>query len=193
MEPKSRKSLGKQMLRQISKHFKTRDRSQEQPQGSDSFVANLDRPSSAPRIPLELLEQAVPALSIQPLVEHHDSATDIPPTGQAASMTAPSAIPTISALTSPSTTGAAAVSSPSAQLSAWQITKFFVRAALGGLSNAAEGIPIPGVKGIFNMIIDVIDLVEVSQLTCLSIKHVDETSPGNRRQSTRIQRSSKPV
>lgn len=41
-------------------------------------------------------------------------------------------------------------------------TKVLVKGALGLLSSAADGIPIPGVKGIFATIIKVIGVIEVS-------------------------------
>jgi hypothetical protein len=78
-------------------------------------------------------------------------------------ITVPSAIPGL--ILTPA--AAAAVPSPTTQPSAGQITKFAIRRLLAGLSGAAEGVPIPGVKVIFDTMISVLDIVEVSKLDCL--------------------------
>lgn len=62
------------------------------------------------------------------------------------------------ALVAPVSTSSRGPTEPS---SAAQTTKVLVKGTLGLLSNAADGIPIPGIKGIFETIIKVIGVIEV--------------------------------
>lgn len=64
---------------------------------------------------------------------------------------------TVSAVHAPVSTHGHTEASP-----ALQIVKNIVKGALGVLSSAAEGIPVPGVKGIFDTVSKVIGIVEVS-------------------------------
>lgn len=187
MNTKPRESRRKRVLNKLSRPFKSliRSRSQSveraatgQAQGSGSVVGLPDCPSSTPpELPKEsgqigealVLTLSVPELSaIRPPSVAIDPTTDLssePSTSQA----------TPSAATEPSS----AVSAPLTPAfshglvepsSAAQTVKVVVKGALGILSSAADGIPIPGVKAIFDTIIKVIGIIEVRNVLSLAAK-----------------------
>jgi hypothetical protein len=116
--------------------LKNRDHPQHQSTGSTSIIAgHLDRPVSAPpNIPQELSQHT----------------------------NAPSAVSVDLVPSSTSGTREVHTSPPSKSSPAVQTTKFIGKVILGLLSSAAEGVPVPGVKGIFDTIIKVIGVIEAS-------------------------------
>jgi hypothetical protein len=168
MESEPRKSLRKQMLQTISKPFKFGSKSRDPLSALPQKTLVADHAS--PRISQELSQQVEASMpiisdpdpSVLSSVGRCDPATGSS-SGEAALTTPPSAVSPAPALNPASgTTGTASVPSFASQTSASQITKFAVKGALGFLSSAAEGIPVPGVKGIFDSVIKVIGLIEVS-------------------------------
>lgn len=187
MDTKPREPMRKRVLHKFSKPFKslTRSRGQSversatgQAQGSGSLVDLPDRPSSTPPdIPQEsgqigealVSTLLVPALSaIRPPSKAIDPTTDLSGESHASQAThlAVTGVPsTASALVTPAS--AHGLADPS---SAAQTTKVVVKGALGLLSSAADGIPIPGVKAIFEAIIKVIGIIEVGSIILFSVR-----------------------
>jgi hypothetical protein len=195
MDTKPRKSFRKQMLHTIAKPFKSKSRgqSQERPipgQHQDTLGVNQpDRAASAPPdISQELTEQVhVVAMTSADLSQSAQSLTlgdstidpllNTTPSVQTAT-TVQSSEPSVASVTPApiSNVGKMKVSMPSSSKpsAAMQTAKFVGKSLLGLLSSAAEGIPVPGVKGIFDTILKVVNIVEVSYYewlltnTCLS-------------------------
>jgi hypothetical protein len=166
MESKPRKSGSKSL-----------DLSQERPAGparGSLSADHPDRPSSAPpsisQGPSQSVEALLPVVSIptsvvKTLLEQHVPAIDSAFDGQVASMTTPSATSVTPALTPASGGARSAALPPSSSQSPASLTmEVIVGDALGVLRNIAKGARFPGVKGIFDTIIKVIGLIEVSKL-----------------------------
>lgn len=187
MDNKPRESRRKRVLKKLSRPFKSLIRSRGQSversaigqaqEGSASLVDLPDRRSSPPPgLPKEtgqigealVLTLSVPALSaIRPPLVATDPITDLsvePLTSQTTPL----------AVTEPSSAASAPLSLTSRGLaepsSAARVTKVIVKGALGILSSAADGIPIPGVKAIFDTIIKVIGVIEVRNMRSLLAK-----------------------
>jgi hypothetical protein len=183
MEATPRKSLPKRMLSKITKPFKSKrhGQSQERPiarQPQDTLGVNqFDRAAPAPpNIPQESTERirasvspsSVLAPSTQSLilgVSAIDPLPDAQPTSDQTVSTAQIGDQSVVSVTpAPIST---VITTETAMLSslkpspAIQTAKFVGKGLLGLLSSAAEGIPFPGVKGIFDTIIKVINVIEV--------------------------------
>lgn len=170
MEPRTPESPSKRMLHNFSKAFKFRNRTRKRLAAPDYLNCPTTELPPIPQDPSQQIEalvsiSSVPAQSVQALVGHRGPTTDSSPKGRVASTTVPSVIP--GRILTPRTSEAATVLSPTAQPSADQVTKFTIRRLLAGLSSAADGVPIPGVKVIFDTIISVLDIIEVRKLNCL--------------------------
>lgn len=153
MADEPRKSWSKRFVREFSKRVEPLKRGSKQSQ-----VGPFDRPSSAPpNIPEGSGQQLGASVVLQtaqsPLISEgstfHHSGESLAGMGNTTTSTGATLAPN-------STRG------PIGSSSAAQTTKFVFKGALGLLSSAADGIPIPGVKGIFETIIKVIGVVEVS-------------------------------
>jgi hypothetical protein len=183
MDAKPRKSVVQRTLTKLTKPFKSksREQSQERPiagQPRDSLgIDQRDRGASAPpdipqestgRVRISTPTISVLARSTQSLilgVPAIDHLSDASPGGQTVS-TAQINEQSVASFT-PAPISLAIGTTETAMLSslkpspAIQTSKFIGKGLLGLLSSAAEGIPFPGVKGIFDTVIKIINVIEV--------------------------------
>lgn len=157
------------MLHTLSKPFKYLSKSQGQSQ--ESLVDPPDRPVSVlPNVPREPdRQERAEVLGLSPragstqTIAVPEGISGEPPTGEAAPAGTGSTAVLLTAVPT------ASYGSRTQSSTAAQITKNVVKGALGLLSSAAEGIPIPGIKGIFDTISKVVGAIEVSGIIqCLA-------------------------
>lgn len=188
MESNPRKPWIKRFQHKLSKSFKSESQSRDQV-GSLAVADPPDRLSNAPPRILQGPSQ-VGGLSVsvahdpvegtQSEVGHHESAIDSPSNGQRASTIATEASPTPDLNQRATAAITDTESSFSTTHSASQTARIAARGVLRVLSNVADGIPIPGVKGIFDTMTNIIDIVEVSEPDYPLIEYIDRKSPGHR-------------
>lgn len=176
MDKHAHQSLRKRIFRGISKFASTQGKSNERPitgAARDSETP-VDHPNVPPRglsrisqdsgsqAKSSMLTLSVPSSSTRSLTELpiHDSTTDPLPVAPSGGRTVNTNISLAAPLNHVYviTPGAEATS----QSKPVQTIKIFSKAFLGLLSSATEGVPVPGVKAIFDTIIKVIGAIEVS-------------------------------
>lgn len=170
MEPNPRTPWHKRLRRKLSKTFKfgskRRDQSPEQ-SASSAIVGPPDRSSSAP--------PGIPQPQAPSQVEE-SSASVVHVLAQATE----SVVGDRESTTNASFDGAATEPRLSTNHSASQTARVAARGVLRVLSNAADGIPVPGVKGIFDTITGMIDIVEVGGPDYHSREYIDQKPLGHR-------------
>jgi hypothetical protein len=193
MDNKPRKPF-KHILSKISKQFKSKSREQSQLEerpiaGQPRDFLGVDQPdrasSAPPDIPQESTDQVhtwMSTISVlnrsaqSPIlgVSAMGSLSDVLPseqmvsTAQIGERSAASVTP--APMSTVGTTGVA-MPSPSMPPPGMQTTTFTGEGLLGLLSSAAEGVLVPGVKGIFDAISNIIKITEVSHTICYSINY----------------------
>jgi hypothetical protein len=174
------KPFGKRMLSKLTKPFKSKSHKQRPIAGQHGDSLGVDQPdrsvSAPPDIPQDSAEQvhiSMPTISVVAqsteslILDPINSPSDAPPSGQTfstaqigedlAATVTPAPILTVR------TTEVAML--PSLKPSpAMQTAKFVGKGLLGLLSSATEGVPVPGVKGIFDTILKVINVIEVGHM-----------------------------
>lgn len=190
MDIHAHQSLHKRIFRGISRFIitNTRGKIHEQPVSqaghySETLVDHPNVPSLHSVVPQEPDSQAdssvlvlsVPSSSVQSLMEYltHDSTTD----PLAVTLSDGQAVENNKVLAAPLNHSSAMTFETTKDVTSWlkpvQTVKIFSKAFLGLLSSATEGVPVPGVKAIFDTIIKVIGAIEVS--TCkLLPEHTDQ-------------------
>jgi hypothetical protein len=182
MDANPRKSLPKRMFSKITKPFKSKSRAQSRERpvtGQPQDTLGIDQPdraaSAPPDIPQASTEQIdAPVLSSSALAPSTrslmlgdsaiDPLSDAPLSGQTVS-TAQIGEPSVTSVAPApiSTIGTTAIPSSLKPSLLKQTTKFVGKGLLGLLSSAADGVPVPGVKGICDAIIKFVNVIEVGR------------------------------
>jgi hypothetical protein len=184
MDANPRKSLPKRIFSKITKPFKSKSRAQSREPpitGQPQDTLGINQPgraaSAPPDIPQASTEQIhAPVLSSSVLAPSTrslmlgnsaiDPLSDAPLSGQTVP-TAQIGKPSATSVTPApiSTIGTTATPTSLKPSLLMQTTKFVGKGLLGLLSSAADGVPVPGVKGIFDTIINFVNIIEVGLLS----------------------------
>jgi hypothetical protein len=183
MESMPPKSWGKCTFTKITKPFQSKHHRQSQEHsiaGQPQDTLGVDQPDCGMSVPPDILQESteqvhrsvltssVLAPTAQPLIlgiSVIDPLPDVPPTSKQTVLTAQIANQSAVSVT-PAPISSVGITevwmlSSSKPSPAMQTPKIVGKGILGLLSSAAEGIPVPGLKGIFDTIIKVINVIEV--------------------------------